>query len=192
MLLQLHVLRKVHGTRKRKCFEAVPPVLQRSAKVGASGLVNFTAADAYHLCPSLPAAFTQRGASTLADLCRHTSFINYNVHMSYDNSFEMLDICCQSNISPPRSSTSGSSWIPLNGCPCKTSRTDRTSSCSWIEILHICHLGRPISTLGNNLFPCYVCLCTWILQCFPLNCPSSPCCSSSPICTGRRSSYSWI
>ena len=43
--------------------------VQRSAKVGAPGLVNFITAVAYHFCPSLPAAFTQPGASTLADLC---------------------------------------------------------------------------------------------------------------------------
>ena len=33
--------------------------LQRSAKVGAPGLVNFTTALAYHFCPSLPAAIMQ-------------------------------------------------------------------------------------------------------------------------------------
>ena len=43
--------------------------VQRLAKVGAPGLVNFTTAVAYHFCPSLPAAFMQPGASTLADLC---------------------------------------------------------------------------------------------------------------------------
>ena len=43
--------------------------MQRSAEVGAPGLVNFSSPVAYHLCPSLPAAFTQPGASTLADLC---------------------------------------------------------------------------------------------------------------------------
>ena len=30
---------------------------------------NFITAVAYHFCPSLPAAFTQPGASTLAELC---------------------------------------------------------------------------------------------------------------------------
>ena len=43
--------------------------VQRLAKVGAPGLVNFITAVAYHFSPSLPAAFTQPGASTLADLC---------------------------------------------------------------------------------------------------------------------------
>ena len=38
--------------------------MQRSAIVGAPGLVNFTTAVAYHFCPSLLAAFTQPGAST--------------------------------------------------------------------------------------------------------------------------------
>ena len=45
--------------------------VQRSAKVGAPGSVNFITAVSYQLSllPSLPAAFTQPGASTLADLC---------------------------------------------------------------------------------------------------------------------------
>ena len=43
-------------------------------QVCAPGLVNFITAVAYHLCPSLPAAFTQPGASTLADLCREWIF----------------------------------------------------------------------------------------------------------------------
>ena len=43
--------------------------LQRSAKVGAPGLVNYIIVVAYHFCPSLAAAFMQPGASTLADLC---------------------------------------------------------------------------------------------------------------------------
>ena len=34
------------------------------------GLVNFITALAYHFCLNLPAAFTQPGAPTLADLCR--------------------------------------------------------------------------------------------------------------------------
>ena len=41
-----------------------------SAKVGAPGLVNFITAVAFHFCPSLPAALTQPGASTLANLCK--------------------------------------------------------------------------------------------------------------------------
>ena len=41
-----------------------------------SGLVNFVAAVAHHFCPSLPAAFTQPGASTLADLCSDPSLIH--------------------------------------------------------------------------------------------------------------------
>ena len=32
-------------------------------------MVNFITAVAYHFCPGLPAAFTQPGVSTLADLC---------------------------------------------------------------------------------------------------------------------------
>ena len=43
--------------------------VQRSAKFGAPGLVNFVTAVAYHFCPSLPAAFTQPSASILTDLC---------------------------------------------------------------------------------------------------------------------------
>ena len=44
-------------------------LLQRSAKVDAPSLVNLIPAVAYHSCLNLPAAFTQPGASTLADLC---------------------------------------------------------------------------------------------------------------------------
>ena len=44
-------------------------IIQRSAKVGAQGLVNFITAAAYLFCPSLPAAFMQPGASTIANLC---------------------------------------------------------------------------------------------------------------------------
>ena len=43
--------------------------LQRSAKVDAPGSVNFVPAVAYHFCLNLHAAFTQPGASTLADIC---------------------------------------------------------------------------------------------------------------------------
>ena len=32
--------------------------------------MNLIADVAYHFCPSLPAAFTQRAASTIADLCK--------------------------------------------------------------------------------------------------------------------------
>ena len=45
------------------------PDVQRSAKVGAPGLVNFITALAYHFCPSLPAAIAQAGASISANLC---------------------------------------------------------------------------------------------------------------------------
>ena len=44
-------------------------LLRRSAKVDAPGWVNFVSAFVYHLCLSLPAAFTQPGTSTLADIC---------------------------------------------------------------------------------------------------------------------------
>ena len=40
------------------------------AKKWSQGLVNFVPAVAYQLCSSLPAAFTQPGASTLANLCK--------------------------------------------------------------------------------------------------------------------------
>ena len=49
--------------------EVPKATVQRLAKVGAPGLVNLIADVAYHFCPSLPAAFTQPGAATLADLC---------------------------------------------------------------------------------------------------------------------------
>ena len=43
--------------------------LQRLPKVCAPGSVNIVTAVAYHFCLNLHAAFTQPGASTLADLC---------------------------------------------------------------------------------------------------------------------------
>ena len=43
--------------------------VQRSAKVGAPGLVNLIPALAYHFCLNLPAAFTQPGALTLVVPC---------------------------------------------------------------------------------------------------------------------------
>ena len=45
---------------------------QRSAKVGAPGLVNFISAVAYPFCPSLPAAFTQRTVHLIAEPCTLT------------------------------------------------------------------------------------------------------------------------
>ena len=49
--------------------------IQRLAKFGAPGLVNFTTAIAYQFSPSLPAAFTQPWISTLAHICRCISFV---------------------------------------------------------------------------------------------------------------------
>ena len=45
---------------------------QRSAKVGAPGLVNFINAVAYRFCPSLPAAFTQPTVHLIAEPCTLT------------------------------------------------------------------------------------------------------------------------
>ena len=42
---------------------------KRTARVGASGLVTFVPAIAYHFCLKLLAAFSKPGASTLANLC---------------------------------------------------------------------------------------------------------------------------
>ena len=42
-------------------------IVQRSAKVDAPGLVNFVPTLAYNSCLNMPPAFTQPGASTLAD-----------------------------------------------------------------------------------------------------------------------------
>ena len=53
----------------QNCMRQVKEIIQRSAKVGAPGLLNFITVDAYHFCTSLPAAFTQPGAPTLADFC---------------------------------------------------------------------------------------------------------------------------
>ena len=44
--------------------------IQKSAEAVTPGLLNFITTVDYHFCPSLPAAFTQPGAPTLADLCR--------------------------------------------------------------------------------------------------------------------------
>ena len=49
-----------------QCFKSSPR--QRLAKGGAPGWVNFITAVAYYFCLNLPAAFTQPGASTFADL----------------------------------------------------------------------------------------------------------------------------
>ena len=59
--------------------------LQRLAKVGAPVLVNFITAVAFHSCPSLPAAFTQSGASALANL--YTKQITW---CSVEDSFKCL------------------------------------------------------------------------------------------------------
>ena len=52
--------------------------VQRPAKVGAPGLVNFITAVAYHFCPSLPATLTQPGVSTFADLCEGHARAKWN------------------------------------------------------------------------------------------------------------------
>ena len=48
----------------------VSSFVERSAKVCAPGLVKLITAVAYHFCPGLPAAFTQPGSWTFADLCK--------------------------------------------------------------------------------------------------------------------------
>ena len=48
---------------------SLPLFLQRWAKVDAPVLVNFVPAVAHHFCLNLPAAFSQPGASNLANLC---------------------------------------------------------------------------------------------------------------------------
>ena len=58
--------------------------VQGSAKVGAPGLVNSITAVAYHFCTSLPTAFTQPGASTLADLSTFTSPIMFVMTQIFD------------------------------------------------------------------------------------------------------------
>ena len=62
-------------------------IIQRSAKVGAPGLVNFITAVAYQLCLNLPAAFMQPGAPTLANLCTENCFseLLINEPISIDN-----------------------------------------------------------------------------------------------------------
>ena len=86
-----------HGlfVNRAPSLRAFCPSVQRSAEVGAPGLVNFITAVAYHFCPSLPAAFTQPGTSTLADLC---SLIRESQHGScpsdnfFVHSLEMVNI----------------------------------------------------------------------------------------------------
>ena len=56
--------------------------VQILAKVGAPGLVNFNTAIAYHVCLSLPSAFTQPGALSLADLCTDAYSENEHIAMS--------------------------------------------------------------------------------------------------------------
>ena len=59
-------------------------IIQRSAKVGAPGLGNFTTAVAYHFGLNLPAVYTQPGAQTVADLCnRHTNFSNDIINQNW-------------------------------------------------------------------------------------------------------------
>ena len=57
--------------------------VQRWAEVGAPGLVNFFTAVAYHICPSLPAPFTQPGASTLTDLCTSIAIMRESTQMDH-------------------------------------------------------------------------------------------------------------
>ena len=67
----------ISGVDLAHCFMEWKPELltQRLAKFGAPGLVNFTTAVDYHFCPSLPAALTQPGTSTLAHICRCIWFV---------------------------------------------------------------------------------------------------------------------
>ena len=57
--------------------EIVQDPVQRSAKVGAPRLVNFITAVAYHFYPSLPAAFTQPGASIFLPISVHFQDVIY-------------------------------------------------------------------------------------------------------------------
>ena len=71
--------------------------IQRSAIVNAPGFVNCVPAVAYHFCLNLPAAFTQPGASALADLCIWCFLIFYLwplpcllIHTIYPTCFAFL------------------------------------------------------------------------------------------------------
>ena len=46
---------------------------------GNENLVNFVPAVAYHFCLNLPAAFTQPGALTFADVCINWQFSGHSV-----------------------------------------------------------------------------------------------------------------
>ena len=61
------------AARLRSCQNMADEIsihVQRSGKVDALRLVNFVPAVAYHHCLNLPAAFTQSGALTFANLCK--------------------------------------------------------------------------------------------------------------------------
>ena len=69
--------------------------LQRSANVGTPGLVNFITPVAYHFCPSTPAAFTQPGASTLANLCIAALVWMFGLHGIIINAAVSLSLSIQ-------------------------------------------------------------------------------------------------
>ena len=57
------------GEGNRERLRRIPPKIIYRARI-KGGPQSFVASVAYHLCPALPAAFTQPGASLLAEPCR--------------------------------------------------------------------------------------------------------------------------
>ena len=64
LLALRYVMSTINDKLRVRLWTQEYTLLQRSAEVSATGLVNFDAAVAYHFCLNLPAAFTKHGAST--------------------------------------------------------------------------------------------------------------------------------
>ena len=67
-------------------------LIQRLAKVGAPGLVNFITTVAYQFCLNLPAAFMQPGPPTLANLYTKNWFLELSINepISLNKYFALL------------------------------------------------------------------------------------------------------
>ena len=81
--------------------------IQRAAKVGATGLVNFVPAVAYHFCLALPAVFTQPGDNHLGEPCRVGFYICEACYV--------LTLCAKKHASEHMTT-------PLRGVPIRTYR----------------------------------------------------------------------
>ena len=72
--------------------------IQRSDKVGASGLVNFNTDIAYHFYPSLSAAFMQPGALTLGNLFTKMSNIPWTARRPFAGLRSPISLDCKEAI----------------------------------------------------------------------------------------------